>query len=48
MSDEIQGKIIDKFFDPVINAEDLDDLREWLKDQPTTDRESAGSLTGFN
>ncbi len=37
--DLIQGPIISKFFDPVINAPDLPTLRAWLREQPADEIE---------
>ena len=32
--DKIQKEIYDKYFDPIINGDDLNTLRAWLKKQP--------------
>ncbi len=37
--DPIKTEISNKFFDPVINATDFDELRAWLRQQPTDEIE---------
>ena len=37
--DPITNALVDKFFDPVINAESEEALRDWLKRQPTAEIE---------
>ncbi len=37
--DPITGALVDKFFDPVINAESEEALRDWLKNQSTEEIE---------
>ena len=39
MTDDLQDALVDKFFDPVINAKSLEALRSWLRKQPTDEIE---------
>lgn len=47
MVDAIQKRILDKFFDPVINADDIEGLRAWLMEQSTEEIEIFHRLFNF-